>query len=317
MKFNKILLIGIDKSSLEDSYWKKIDELTSKKVFLPRGSADIKKELPDADCLLVNFGVPVTKEDINLAPRLKYIGTLSTAFGKVDADYARKKNIPVCNLAGYSTESVAEFTLAAVLEAIRGLETGRQRGRAGKYDETGIRAWELKNKVFGILGLGSIGRRVAELAQGFGADVRYYSRHRKKDAEKKGIKYQNADALIPDCDFISINFAQTQETEKFLNAKRINSLKENAVVINTAPMELVDVDALVKRLAKNDIIFMFDHSDETDPKDMKKLSKYPNCIIYPPMAYISDEARIIKQEMFVSNIENFLKGKPANVVNYD
>ncbi|OGH17943.1 MAG: hypothetical protein A2868_03345 [Candidatus Levybacteria bacterium RIFCSPHIGHO2_01_FULL_40_15b] len=315
MKFNKILLIGIDQSSLGDSYWGKIDKLTSKKVFVPRDSEDIKKELPDADCLLVNFGVPVTKDNIDRASKLKYIGTLSTAFGKVDANYARKKNIPVCNLAGYSTESVAEFTIAAVLEAIRGLETGKQRGRAGKYDESGIKAWELKNKVFGILGLGSIGRRVAELAQRFGADVRYWSKHRKKDAEKKEIKYQDADTLIPECDFISINFAQTKDTEKFLNAKRINSLKKNAVVINTAPMELVDVDALVKRLAKKDITFMFDHSDETDPKDMNKLSKYPNCIIYPPMAYITDEARIIKQEMFVSNIENFLQGKSKNVVN--
>jgi len=315
MKFNKILLIGIDKSLLGDSYWGKIDKLTSRKVFVPRDSADIKKELPDADCLLVNFGVQVTKENLDQAPKLKYIGTLSTAFGKVDAEYASKKNIPVCNLAGYSTESVAEFTIAALLEAMRGLETGRQRGRAGKYDESGIKAWELKNKIFGVLGLGSIGKRVAELVQGFGVDVRYWSKHRKKDAEKKGIKFQDADALIPQCDFISVNFAQTKDTEKFLNAKRINSLKKNAVVINTAPMELVDIDALLKRLAKNDITFMFDHSDETDPKDMKKLSKYPNCIIYPPMAYITDEARVIKQEMFVSNIENFLKGKPKNVVN--
>lgn len=315
MKFNKILLVGIDKSALGDSYWKKIDKLTSKKVFVPRDSADVKKELSDTDCLLVNFSVQVTRENINIAPELKYIGTLSTAFGKVDADYARKKNIPVCNLAGYSTESVAEFTIAALLEAIRGLETGKQRGRAGKYDESGIRAWELKDKIFGVLGLGSIGRRVAELARGFDADVMYWSKHRKKDAEKRGIKYQDADTLIPQCDFISINFAQTKETEKFLNANRIKGLKKNAVIINTAPMELVDVDALVARLAKKDIIFIFDHSDETDPKDLKKLSKHSNCIIYPPMAYITDEARIIKQEMFVSNIENFLKGKPSNVVN--
>ena len=315
MKFNKILLIGIDKSSLGESYWRKIDKLSSRKVFVSRDSADIKKELSDADCLLVNFGVPITKENINQAPKLKYIGTLSTAFGKIDVEYARNKNIPVCNLAGYSTESVAEFTIAAILEAIRGLETGKQRGRAEKYDESGIRAWEIKNKVFGILGLGSIGRRVAELAQGFGADVKYWSKHRKKDAEAKGIKYRDADTLIPQCDFVSINFAQAKETEKFLNAKRINNLKKNAVIINTAPMELVDIDALVKRLAENDVTFIFDHSDETDPKDMKKLSKYANCIIYPPMAYISDEARVIKQEMFVSNMENFLRGKPSNKVN--
>ena len=315
MMFNKILFVGIDKSALGETYWTRIDKVVGKKIFLPKDHPEIQKQLKNIDCLLVNFGVPVTKNDLDHAPNLKYIGTLSTAFGKVDAEYARKKKIPVCNLAGYSTESVAEFTLAAVLEAVRSLEIGKQRGRAGKYDESGIRAWEIKNKVFGILGLGSIGRRVAELAQGFGADVRYWSRHHKKGAEAKGIKYQDADTLIPQCDFISINFAQTKDTKKFLNAKRINSLKKNAVVINTAPMELVDIDALVKRLAKKDIIFMFDHSDETGLEDLKKLSKHSNCIIYPPMAYITDEARIIKQEMFVANIENFLKGKPTNVVN--
>ena len=315
MKFNKILLIGIDKASLGDTYWRRIDNLSSSKVFVARDALVIKKELTEADCLLVNFGVPVTKDDIDKASNLKYIGTLSTAFGKVDTEYARKKNIPVCNLAGYSTESVAEFTIAAILEAIRGLETGKQRGRAGKYDESGIRAWEIKNKVFGILGLGSIGTRVAELAQGFGADVRYWSKHRKPNTEKKGVKYQDDNTLIPQCDFLSINFAQTKETEKFLNTEIISDLKKGAVVVNTAPMELVDVNSLVKRLAKNDITFIFDHSDETDPKDLKQLSKHKNCIIYPPMAYITDEARVIKQEMFVSNIENYLKGKPSNIVN--
>ena len=315
MKFKKLLFIGIGKFALEDSYWEKIDRLTKKKVFVDKDSAEITKELPNTDGVLVNFGVPFTKDDIDAVLNLKYIGTLSTAFGKVDANYARQKGIPVCNLAGYSTESVAEFTLAAILEAIRGLETGKQRGRKLNVDESGIKAWEIKDKVFGILGLGSIGRRVAELALGFEADVRYWSKHRKKDADKRGIKYQNADSLIPLCDFISINFAQTKETEGFLNAKRINSLKKNVVVINTAPMELVDIDALIKRLAKKDITFIFDHSDETDPKDLKQLSKYPNCIIYPPMAYITGEARVIKQEMFVSNIEHFLKGTPSNEVN--
>lgn len=80
-------------------------------------------------------------------------------------------------------------------------------------------------------------------------------------------------------------------------------------------MELVDIDALVERLKKKDITFIFDHSDETNSTNMKRLSKHQNCIIYPPMAYVTDEARVVKQETFVGNIENFLKGKPRNVVN--
>ena len=213
------------------------------------------------------------------------------------------------------TEAVAEFTVAAILEQIRSLEEGKTRGRKGNYSEEGIHAWELKGKKFGVLGLGSIGRRVAELVQGFGCDVRYYSRNRKHDAETKGINYHDADSLISESDFISINLAQTEKTENFLNTERINSIKANAVVINTAPMELVDIDALAKRLAKKDIIFIMDHADETDLQDMEKLRKHSNCIIYPPIAYITDEASVIKQKMFVDNIKNFLKGNPTNRVN--
>lgn len=131
MKFKKALLINIDQSKFEDSYWKKIDRLVDKKVFLPKDDPKIRQELKDTDCLLVNFGIPVTKEDINAAPNLKYIGTLSTAFGKVDVDFAKKKGILVCNLAGYSTESVAEFVIASILESIRGLEEGKRRGMTG------------------------------------------------------------------------------------------------------------------------------------------------------------------------------------------
>lgn len=315
MKFKKLLLIGIPETAQEDKHWDKIRKLAEKIIFLDKESPQIRKDLPNTDGVCLAFGVPFTKEDIDATPDLKYIGILATAFGKIDVDYAVKKKIPVCNLAGYSTEAVAEFTLAAILEHARQLEEGKVRGRSGNYSEAGMTAREIKGKIFGVIGLGNIGSRVAELAQGFGADVRYWSRHRKKDFEKRGIKYQDADSLLSQADFISINLAQTKDTEGFLNKKRINSLKRGAVVINTAPMELVDINGLVERLKKNDITFILDHADETDPEDMKKMSKHKNCIIYPPIAYITNEARVIKQEMFVSNIENFLKGSPTNKVN--
>lgn len=315
VKFNKALIIGIDKASLSEESWKKIDKLCQKKIFVSKDNDQIKKQLIDTDCLLVAFGVSVTKEDIDNAPKLKYIGTLATAFGKVDIDYAKKKKILVCNLAGYSTESVAEFIIATILESIRGLEAGKSRARKGNYSEMGIKATEIKSKVFAVLGLGSIGGRVAQIAKGFDADVRYWSKNRKKSFEVRGVRYQDADKLISQADFISINLAQNSETNNFLNAKRIQNLKRGAVVVNTTPLELVDIDALTKRLQKNDITFILDHSDEMSRKDLKKLSKFKNCIIYPPMAYISDEARIAKQEIFITNIEDFLNGKPTNVVN--
>ncbi len=310
MKFKKILTIGIG-TRLDSEYWGKLDAVADKRVDLAKDNSDVSKELADADCLLVAFGVSVTKAMIDVAPTLKYIGVLATAYGKIDTTYAKGKNIPVCNLAGYSTEAVAEFSIAVILENIRQLEEGKRRGRAGNYSEAGLTAREIKGSVFGVIGLGRIGNRVAEIAQGFGAEVRYWSRNKKNVP----FTYQDADALIAEADFLSFHLAQTPETKNFLNAKRIQSMKGGAVVLSTVPMEPVDTDALVKRLAVGDITFIFDHSDETPKEIMVQLTQFKNCIIYPPMAYITDEAKAEKQKIFLANIESFLNGSPTNQVN--
>lgn len=316
MKFRKILVYNIDRlKNLDPHSWKKIESLGDRVVFVPKDDPKLRKELADSDCLLVAFGTNVVKEDIDSAHQLKYIGVMATAFGKIDTAHARKKKIIVSNLKGYSTESVAEFIFAAILEHGRDLEEGKIRGRSGNYSEAGISARELKDKVFGILGLGEIGQRVTEIALGFGADVRYWSRNRKKDYEKKGVTFEDLDELIAEADYLSVNLAQTKDTEGILSKARFQKLKNGSVVINTAPMELIDIDGLEQRLKKKDITFILDHSDEMSEEDLKKISKYRNCIIYPPIAYVSKEAADNKKRIFVGNIEAFLKGKPQNVVN--
>ncbi len=314
-KFSKIVTVNIEEGALDKRYWERLDKLTEKRIDLPRDSPQIKKELTDADCMLVGFGVKTDKTIIDSAPKLKYIGVLATAYDFVDFDYAKRKGIPVTNVPGYSTESVAEFAFAAILEQIREISKGKIEGRKGNYDFAGFTATEIRGKIFGVFGLGRIGTRIAEIAQGFGADVRYWSRTRKPELEKKGIKYEEADALLSKCDFVSLNFALTQETAKFLNVLRLKKLKRNAIVINLAPTELVDVDALEERLKAGDLYYILDHSDDTPADQMKRLSKYKNCIIYPPIAFVSAEARIAKEDIFLGNIVAFLNGKSQNEVN--
>ncbi|MBI2175427.1 MAG: hypothetical protein HYU35_01705 [Parcubacteria group bacterium] len=314
-KIKKILTIGIGEFALDSAYWQRIKVLAEKIINLPKDSSEIKSELIDTDCLLTGFGIIVNKEIIDSAPGLKYIGVLATAYGKVDVDYAKSKRISVCNIPGYATEAVAEFVFGIILEHVREIERGKKQTREDNYSEAGFSAVEIKNKIFGILGLGRIGSRVAEIALGFGADVRYWNVDRRKEFEIKGVKYEDADILISKCDFLSLHFAQVKDTENFLNKERIQKIKKGAVVINTAPMELVDIDALEKRLVDKDITFILDHSDEMSSENIKKLSKFENCIIYPPIAYITKEARIAKQEIFVGNIESFLEGSLINQVN--
>jgi phosphoglycerate dehydrogenase-like enzyme len=317
MQFQKILTIGINESALDPEYWKKIESLAVKKISLSVDSSEIKQQIVDADCLLVNpFVYKVEKDLLDAAPRLKYIGAISTAFGKVDVDYATKKGIIVCNIPGYSTEAVSEFAFGVILGYIRDLENERQMAKESNFSATPpIPISEIKDKKFGVIGLGRIGSRVAELALAFGASVVYWSRNRKKEFEEKGIKYEELDKLLSECDFISLHLAFNSDTENFINKSRIERIKPGSILINLAPNELVDFNALENRLAKNGLVYIADHSDEMTPEQVKLISKHKNCILYPPLAYATKEARMLKQKIFVENIENFLKGKPSNKVN--
>lgn len=314
MTFKKVLLVNIDQGSLDPEYWEVLRGLSGSMISLTKDDPKLKQEIVDADCLLTGFGVPVTPELVDLAPQLKYVGVLATAYGRVDTAYTKSKGIVVTNVPGYSTEGVAEFTFAIILEHIRGVCIGKLRAQEGNYSESGISAWEIKGKTFGVLGLGSIGGRVAEIAQGFGANVVYWSKHKHPDQETSTLRYQDIDQIISTADFLSINLAQTPETEQLMNQERFSSLKPGCVVINTAPMELVETEALVKRLEKGDITFIMDHSFDVPADVMKRLSAYKNFIPYPPMAYITKEARKAKQDIFLDNMQKFLGGTPIHTV---
>ena len=304
MKFKKILVTGFSKSNLDKDVWDRINKLSGKVVFKPA---------PDVDGLFARFN-KVDKALIKSLPNLKYIGLLATGTGTVDLDYAKIKNIAVCNVPGYATESVAEWVFALILEHLRALERAKQTARAGGFSGDGFSTTEILGKKFGIIGLGRIGFRVAQIAKGFGANVFYWSRKRKPQAEKKGFKYESINNLVKTSDFISLHALTTKETERILDAKRLNSVKPGAVIVNVSGMEQVDIPALEKRLVKGDVTFILDHPDEMKPKDVKRLVKFSNCIIYPPIGFVSAEARVNKQKVFVSNLENFLRGKPANTV---
>lgn len=288
-----------------------MDNLYERRVLLSRDDSSLMSELKDCDVLLLGFQVPTDKDIFDAAPNLKLINILATAYGTVNLEEASKRDIPVCNLAGYSTEAVAEFTIATLLYHARQLEEGVKRGKAGNYDFEGMSARELKSSNFGVVGLGSIGGRVAELAAGFSANVSYWSRE-PKDVP---FTYKGLDKLLAESDYLSINVAQTPDTEHMLNADTIPKIKSGAVVISTVPPEVVDTDAMAARLAKGDITYISDHGDEMSEENLNKLKQRSNCLLLPAIGFITAEARINKQEIFVSNMTGFLEGKVQNRVN--
>ncbi len=311
MKFKKIVITGLTEKEISNSLWERLNNLTDTKIFLDANSPELAKELAVADCLFTKFN-PVTAEMFEIAKELKYIGVFATGYGKIDKEKAIQKGVTVTNIPGYSTESVAEFVIAVLLEKLRDLERAKKQTREKVYSESGFSASEIKNKYFGVIGLGRIGTRVAELAHGFSANVKYWSKS-EKNVENK-FEHLNFDDLLSTCDIISIHIALNEETKEIISKEAISKIKSGAIIINTSPMELVNLDALIQRLKRNDITFILDHSDEMDQEVLNELHKYENCIIYPPIAYISKEAGMAKQEIFVDNVENFLNGFPTNMV---
>jgi glycerate dehydrogenase len=311
MKFKKAVMINITEGHFDQKYWDELDELVERRVLIKRDDPSLLDELRDCDCLLLGFQVPTGKDIIDAAPNLRFIGIMATAYGTVDLEAATARNIAVCNLAGYSTESVAEFTIAAIMHEIRGLEEGLKRAREGNYDESGIRARDLKGSSFGVIGLGNIGKRVAELAAGFGANVSYWS-HSKKESP---FAYKELDDLLANSTFISVNVAESEDTKDLLNSINLSLVKADSVIISTVPPAVINTAALAERLGKNDITFISDHADEMEAQDLETIKSLSGSVFYPAIAYISDEARIAKQEIFISNMSGFLEDNVQNKVN--
>jgi glycerate dehydrogenase len=314
--FKKLLLLNFDDDTFENGYWERLRKASESVVLLSEDDPQVAAELATADGLLLRLGMGADRARIDEAPNLRYVGMLGTGYGRIDVAYARAKEITVSNVADYSTQGVAEFVFAVLLSHLRELERARAQAAAGDYSEATFTGSEIGSKTFGVVGLGNIGRRVAEIASdGFGANTVYWSRSPKDLGDRSAIRRVELPDLLRTADVISLHLEHNPETDGILDREAIMSIRAGAIVVNTAPMELLDLDALDERLSAGDITFILDHSDELSAADADRLSAHPNCVVYPPIAYTTVESTAAKQEVFVRNIESFLAGSPTNKVN--
>ncbi|MEK7615632.1 MAG: 2-hydroxyacid dehydrogenase [Patescibacteria group bacterium] len=269
-------------------------------------SPDFNKALAGADAIFCNISTKVSKKVIDAAPKLKYIGTLSTAYDGVDAAYAHKKGIVVCNLGGYSTEAVAEWTIAVLFEHMRELERAKVQARTGDYSFASFVGTELAGKTLGVVGTGKIGSRVAEIGHGIGMKVLYFSRHRKNASLEK---------LLKASDVISLNVIQNESTDGMIGKKQIGLMKQGVIFINTAGSRPIDWNAMRSVVKSGKVHLLFHNAHGLDPAIIKELSPLKNVEFYPGIAFRTKESMQNMFETFTSNIEQFLKGKPQNVVN--
>lgn len=313
--FTKVLLIDFKEQEIEPKYFDRIKNLFQNNQFISRDDPKLLESLKDTEVILAKISTKIDKEIIDATPNLKYIGVLATAFDAVDAKYARSKNIAVCNLGGYSTEAVSEFFFASLLEQARELERAKQQTRNEDYSFDKFMGAELKDKVLGIVGAGKIGSRIAEIGLGFGMKVIYFSRNNKPEIEKNGAEKKVLNDVLSQSDFVSLNLVLNKETEGIISKEKIDLLKKGCIFINLAPPPLIDQEAMMAKADQGDITFIFDHSDDIDASLAKRFLETKNCIVYPPVAFRTNEANTARWETFVSNVENFISGNPQNVVN--
>jgi phosphoglycerate dehydrogenase-like enzyme len=300
--FAHLLFLGFEPGDVSGASWDRIDAVSGRRTLLAEDAPELASALASADGLLLKPWLGADRALIDAAPGLRYIGMLGTGIGRIDGRHAASKGIAIRNVAGYSTRGVSEFVLAVVLAHLRDLERARSEVRAGRLSETGFAGSEIAGRTFGILGLGRIGLVVAGLARAFGAEAIYWSRASR--ADEPGIELVDRQGLFERADILSVHLAHAPETEGILDEAAFAAMRPGAVVVNAAPMDLVSLPALERKLATRSFTFILDHPGGLAPADLARLSRRPNCVVYPSLGYTTAEASVAKEEIFVRAIED-------------
>jgi D-3-phosphoglycerate dehydrogenase len=243
------------------------------------------------------------------------ISIWATTCHYADLEAAKKTGIVVSHVPGYATEAVAEFTFALFLAAIRKLPSADKHVRRGSFDWRPFGGMELRGKTLGIIGTGSIGCRVAEIAGAFKMRVLGYDKYPNvRRAEEVGIKYVDLNNLMAESDFITLHVTLTSETEKLIGKKEIQAMKKGVVIVNTSQGKVIDEKALINALKSGKIAFAgLDVFEEEPPAKDNPLFKLENTILSPHIGFHTVEAAKRCTDICVDNVVKFLGGHPQNV----
>ena len=201
---------------------------------LPSSKEQLLADIGEADVLIMRVDPKIDKEILDAAKNLKVIGVCSVGLNHIDMDYAKEKGIQIFNAPGLNANAVAELTISKMLDISRGTFTANYDVKVKhEWDKYKFEGRELRNKTLGVMGFGRIGRRVAELGRAFGMTIVAYDPFLKpEDFEKENAKGMSIEELLKVADFVSIHVPLTPETKDLFNAKSIEGMKNDAVVLN-------------------------------------------------------------------------------------
>lgn len=297
-----------------DLSWEPLAALGELTVYDYTAPGDVIARIGDAPIILTNKTV-ISAEVMAACPQLRYIGVLATGYNVIDIAEAKRRGIVVANVPAYSTPTVAQFTMALLLEICLHVGHHSRVVHEGKWSACRDFAFwdyplmELQGKTFGIIGYGSIGKAVAKLAKVFGMKVLAYSRH---GAEED---YAPLDELLAQSDIVSLHCPLTAENAGMINAETIARMKDGVIILNTARGGLINEADLREALLSGKVYAAASDVTAREPINADSpLLGLDNMIITPHIAWAATEARQRLMDIATDNVRKYLAGQPQNNV---
>jgi len=304
-----------------DLSWDALNQLGDVILYDRTPYADIAPRCAGATVVLTNK-TPLDEVTLNQLPDLKYIGVLATGYNIIDTGVCKQKGIVVSNVPGYGTGAVAQFVFALLLELCLHVQKHSDAVFDGKWTRSvDFSFWdypliELAGKTIGIIGFGTIGQKVADIATAFDMNIIATGRRQTDQSHRQNFKWVSLDELLQQADVISIHCPLTPETQGLINAANLQKMKPSAFLVNTSRGPIVN-DADLALALNNNIIAGagIDVLSKEPPIDGNPLFSAKNCIITPHIAWAAKEARARLMDTVISNLNAFIAGQPINVVN--
>lgn len=282
-------------------------------------SGQVAERIKDAEVIITNK-VILNEENLKDAKHLKLIALTATGYNNVSIDYAKKRNIAVANVAGYSTESVAQHTFALLFYLLEHIKLYDEYVKNKQYEKSqtfSYLAWpfyEINGKVWGIIGMGAIGKKVAEIAKAFGAKVIYYSASGISNHE--GYERVSLDELLKRSDIVSIHAPLTDKTINLLTYNEIKQMKNTAILLNLGRGGIIKEEDLVRALNENLIygagLDVLENEPIKSNNPLYTVKDQYRLIITPHIAWASIEARKTLVKEVAENIKAFYRNELRN-----
>lgn len=316
----KIVVLDGNTLNPGDLSWEPLAKLGELTVYDRTAPELTLERMKGAEVVLSNKTV-IKREHIEACKELRFIGVTATGYNVIDVAAAKEYGIPVCNVPGYSTDAVAQMTFALLLELTNHTAMHSDSVYGGEWSQCkDFCYWkapivDLAGKTMGLIGFGSIGQKVAQIAAAFGMNVLVYNRTIKPWLETEQIHFTDLDTLLASSDVVSLHCPLFPETSEIIRKETIAKMKDGAYLINTARGGCINEADVTEALKSGKLAGAGADVVSVEPISKNNpLLTAPNMVITPHISWASTDSRSRLLQLVANNVEAYQKGCPINNV---